>query len=146
MTGFAQLGVAFSALGIVLTLMGLFPGVTGMDAGRGVGIVQYTAILLGFALLNLGALVYVKFTFYPSRPSNLAQQVGVRLTLTGLLLASMAGVADFLGFGSHIRTETTDVVLGPLQAVGVVGGLLIAALGVIIYAAAGNPPDDPSAE
>jgi hypothetical protein len=143
MTGIAQLGVAFSALGIVLAFMGLFPGVTGIDAGRGVGIVQYATILLGFALLNVGALVYVKYTFYPNHPSNLAQQVGVRLTLTGLLLASMAGVADFLGFGSHIRSETTDVVLGPLQAIGVVGGLLIAALGVMIFAAAGNSPDDP---
>jgi hypothetical protein len=103
MTGIAQLGVAFSALGIVLAFMGLFPGVTGIDAGRGVGIVQYATILLGFALLNVGALVYVKYTFYPNHPSNLAQQVGVRLTLTGLLLASMAGVRQ--RYGRWLRSE-----------------------------------------
>jgi uncharacterized membrane protein len=143
MTGIAQLGIALSALGIVLTFMGLFPGVMGIDAGRGVGIVQYTAILLGFALLHLGALLYVKYSYYVGRRSTLAQQVGIRLTMTGLLFSAMAGIADFLGFGSHLRTETTDVVLGPLQAIGVVGGLLIAAFGVILYAAAGNPPSDP---
>ena len=143
MTGVAQLGIALSALGIVLTFMGLFPGVMGIDAGRGVGIVQYTAILLGFALLHFGALLYVKSTYYPNRHSSLAQQVGIRLTMTGLLFSSMAGIADFLGFGSHLRTETSDVVLGPLQAVGVVGGILIAAFGVIMYAASGSPPDEP---
>ena len=140
MTGIAQLGIAFSALGMVLTFMGLFPGVTGMEPGRGVGIVQYTAIFLGFVLLHFGALVYVKYTFYVNRPSNLAQQVGIRLTLTGLLLLGLAGLADFLGFGSHLPSETTDVVLGPLQGATIVGGLLIASLGVLLYAITGGPP------
>lgn len=142
MTGIAQLAVAFSALGIMLAFMGLFPGMTGIEPGRGVGIVQFATIMVGLTLLDLGALVYVKYTFYANRPATLAQQVGIRLTLTGLLMSSMVGAADFLGFGSHIRTETTDVVLGPLQAVGVVGGLLIAAVGVMIYAASGSPPSE----
>jgi hypothetical protein len=116
--------------------------VTGIDPGRGVGIVQYATIYTGFLLLNLGALLYVKYTFYANRPANLAQQVGFRLTLTGLLLGGMAGLADFLGFGSHMRTETTDVVFGPLQAIGAVGGLVVAALGVIIYATTGEPPEE----
>lgn len=142
MTGIAQFGVALSALGAVLAFMGLFPGVTGIEPGRGVGIVQYMTIFIGFALLHLGALIYAKFTFYADRSANLAQQVGIRLTLTGLLLGGMAGLADFLGFGSHMRTETTDVVFGPLQAIGAVGGLIVAALGVIMYATAGEPPED----
>lgn len=142
MIGMAQFGIALSALGGVLAFMGLFPGVTGIDPGRGVGIVQYVTILIGFALLHLGALLYVKYTFYAHRQSNLAQQVGIRLTLTGLLLGGMAGLADFLGFGSHMRTETTDVVFGPLQAIAAVGGLLVAALGVIIYATTGDPPEE----
>lgn len=142
MAGIAQLGIAFSALGIVLAFMGLFPGVTGIAGGRGVGIVQYTALMLGFTLLHLGALVYVKFSFYVGRSSNLAQQVGVRLTLTGLLIGGMAGMADFLGFGSHLRTATTDVVFGPIQAIGLVGGFLVAAIGVFVYATMGPPPDE----
>jgi hypothetical protein len=142
MTGVAPLGIAFSALGMMLTFMGLFPGVTGIEPGRGVGIVQYAAIFLGFTLLHLGALVYVKFTFYVNRPANFAQQIGIRLTLTGLLLLGMAGLADFLGFGSHMRTETTDVVFGPLQGAAVIGGLLIASLGVLVYAVTGGPPEE----
>jgi hypothetical protein len=142
MTGIAQFGIALGALGMMLTVMGLFPGVTGIIPGRGVGIVQYTTILVGFTLLHLGALIYVKYTFYTQRPANFAQQVGIRLTMTGLLLGGMAGMADFLGFGSHMRTDATDVVFGPLQTIAVVGGLIVAAIGVLVYATTGDPPQE----
>jgi predicted amidohydrolase len=143
MIGIAQFGIAIAALGMVLALMGLFPGVTGIQPANGVGIVQFVSILVGFSLLDLGALVYVKFTFYVGRPANLAQQIGVRLTLTGLVLAGLAGMADFLGFGSHARTATSDVYFGQLQALGLLGSLLISAVGVAIYALTGSPPDEP---
>ena len=75
MIGIAQFGIALAALGIVLALMGLFPGVTGIQPAVGVGVVQFVAILIGFTLLDLGALIYVKFTFYvgasgESRPAD----------------------------------------------------------------------------
>lgn len=142
MIGIAQFGIAIAALGMVLALMGLFPGVTGIQPANGVGIVQIVSIWVGFGLLNLGALVYAKFTFYVGRPANLAQQIGVRLTLTGLVLAGLAGMADFLGFGSHARTATSDVFFGQLQALGLLGSLLLSAIGVAIYALTGSPPDD----
>lgn len=134
----AQFGIALGALGIVLTLMGLFPGVTGMEPTRGIGITQISAILIGFLLLILGALIYVKFTFYVFKPANLAQQIGVRLALTGLLFAAMSGYADILGFGSHERTATTDIFLGNLQAIGLIGSFAIASVGVLVYAISGD--------
>ncbi|MEO8392457.1 MAG: hypothetical protein ABI700_05635 [Chloroflexota bacterium] len=142
MIGIAQFGIAIAALGIVVTLMGLFPGVTGIQPAAGVGVIQFVLILLGFMLLDFGALIYVKFTFYVGRVSNLAQQVGVRLTLTGLVLAGLTGMADFLGFGSHARTATTDVYFGQLQALGLLGSLLLSALGVMIYAVSGGMPEE----
>jgi hypothetical protein len=142
MIGIAQLGIALAALGIVVALMGLFPGVTGIQPTAGVGVIQFLLILLGFTLLDMGALVYVKFTFYVARAANLAQQIGIRLTLTGLVLAGLTGMADFLGFGSHARTATTDVYFGQLQALGLLGSLLLSALGVMIYAITGGAPDE----
>lgn len=139
--GVAQFGIALGALGVVLTLMGLFPGVTGIEPGVGVGVVQMASILIGFALLVCGALLYVKDTFYRGRTVTLTQQAGVRLALTGLVLAGMAGLADFLGFGSHPRTEEGDVYFGLLQALGVIGGFSVAALGVLLYALMGAPPE-----
>jgi hypothetical protein len=134
----AQFGIALGALGIVLTFMGLFPGVTGLEPASGIGIVQIFTILVGFTLLILGALIYVKFTFYPSQAANLAQQIGVRLALTGLLFAAMAGLSDILGFGSHPRGPDTEPLFGFLQAFGLIGSFAIASLGVLIYAIAGS--------
>jgi hypothetical protein len=139
--GLAQIGIALGALGVVLSFMGFFPTVTGIEPGLGIGLVQFIVIYTGFILLTLGALIYVKFTLYEGRPSNLGQQVGVRLSMTGLLFTAIAGMADFLGFGSHALPEIPTF-FGALQGLGVLGGFLIAALGVMIYATAGSPPED----
>jgi hypothetical protein len=142
MIGIAQFGIAIAALGVVLTLMGLVPGVTGIQTAVGVGVVQFMSIMVGFALLDFGALLYVKFTIYVGRAANLAQQIGIRLTLTGLVLAGITGMSDFFGFGSHQRTATSDIYFGQLQALGLLGSLLVSALGVMIYAVIGPPPDN----
>jgi hypothetical protein len=135
----AQFGIAIGILGAVLTFMGLFPGVTGLEPASGIGIMQIFTILTGFTLLITGALIYVKFTFYNNSSANLLQQIGVRLALTGLLFASMTGIADVLGFGSHPRTATSDVLFGVLQAAGIIGSFVMACIGVLIYALAGEP-------
>lgn len=139
MERFAQVGIAIGALGVVITLMGLFPGVTGVEPTVGIGIVQVLMVLVGYALLIFGALIYVKFSFYLGVPSTLTQQIGTRLALTGLLFASLAGLADILGFGSHIRIEGNDIFLGELQAFGVLASFAISSVGVLIYAVAGIP-------
>ncbi|KXK22823.1 MAG: hypothetical protein UZ15_CFX003000840 [Chloroflexi bacterium OLB15] len=141
----SQIGIALSALGVVLAFMGLFPGITGIITGQGIGIFQFTAVLTGFGLLNLGALIYVKFTIYAAQASNLAQQVGIRLALTGLVLAGMAGFADVLGFGSHGITQASETFFGGVQALLVIVCFLISAVGVLIYAVLGAPPPDPEA-
>ncbi len=137
MTRIAQPAIALVALGVILTLMGLFPGVTGLQSTVSIGIVQLTAMLIGFTLMIFGALLYVKFTFYPTTPSNLLQQIGTRLALTGLLFAALSGLADILGFGSHTAAATVDAFIGPLQAVGVIGNFVLAAMGVLLYAMSG---------
>lgn len=135
----AQFGIALGALGAVLTFMGLFPGVTGLRPALGIGIMQIFSMLVGFMLLILGALIYVKFTFYAFKPANLAQQIGYRLSLTGLLFAAMAGLSDVLGFGSHGIESQSGTLFGTLQAFGIIGSFLIASIGVLIYAVSGNP-------
>jgi hypothetical protein len=134
-----QLGVALGALGFVLALMGLFPGVTGIRPAAGVGAVQFIIIWSGFVLLIIGALLYVKYAFFSHQSSNLGQQIGVRLAWTGLIFTGMTGLADFLGFGSHTPSLTSEALFGELQLIGVIGGFLLSALGVVVYALAGMP-------
>jgi hypothetical protein len=134
----AQFGIALGTLGAMLILMGLFPGITGIRPTTTIGIIQIVTILAGFSLLILGALIYVKFIFYAAQDNNLSQQVGVRLAFTGLVLAAICGLADVLGFGSNLREQNSDFLLGPFQAFGVIGSFLVASIGVIIYAITGK--------
>lgn len=139
MSRFGQVGIAFAALGIMISIMGLFPGVTGVDETIGIGIVQVFMLLIGYALMTFGGLIYVKVTFYSNIHSNLAQQIGVRLMLTGLLFAAIAGLADILGFGSHVRSDTSDIFFGGLQGIGIIACLTISSFGVLIYTVTGHP-------
>lgn len=139
MQRFSQVGIAVGALGIMLAFMGLFPGVTGFEPTLGIGIVQVFLLLFGYSLLIIGAIMYVKFTFYLGIPSTLAQQIGVRLALTGLLFAALAGLSDILGFGSHVRSDVTDIFLGELQALGILASFGVSSFGVLIYAILGDP-------
>ena len=137
----AQIGIALGALGAVLALMGMFPGVTGLDATAGIGVLQIVVILTGFTLLISGALLYVQGAFYPGVRHNLAQQIAVRLSATGLLFAAIAGLGDLLGFGSHPPGLTDGPFLGYWQAAGLIGGFVVASLGVVLFALLGPPPD-----
>lgn len=132
-----QIGIALGALGMVLAVMGLFPGVTGLPPTPGIGAIQLVTMLIGFSLLITGAFIYAKYTFYPQIRSNLSQQIALRLSMTGLLFAAMAAMADILGFGSNVREPGSDIFFGPWQAVGLIGGFLVAAVGVLLYAVTG---------
>lgn len=141
MSGIAQIGIAIGVLGLMLASLGLFPGLTGVTPASGFGMVQFLVILTGFGLLNLGALLYAKFTLYVGRGASLAQQIGVRLTLTGIVMAALAGFSDYLGFGSHLPGAGGQTIyLGELQIIGALASFLVAFGGVFVYAAAGSPP------
>ncbi|MEL6524608.1 MAG: hypothetical protein AAFQ07_02760 [Chloroflexota bacterium] len=139
MSRFGQVGIAFGMLGIMIVIMGLFPGVTGVDDTVGIGVVQVFMLLMGYAMMNFGGLIYAKFTFYATQQSTLVQQIGMRLMLTGLLFAAIAGLSDILGFGSHVRTETSDIFFGGLQGIGTIASLTVSSFGVMIYTIAGEP-------
>lgn len=134
----SQAGIAVAALGGVLALIGLFPSVTGLAQTEGIGIVQIITILIGFSIIILGAYIFVQGTYYPGIRHNLAQQIGLRLSMTGLVIATACGLADVLGFGSHPPMPDQRPLLGTWQTAGLIGGFLIASLGVLIFALMGD--------
>ena len=75
MSRFGQVGIALGALGIMIAMMGLFPGVTGVEETIGIGVVQVFMLLTGYAMLVFGGLIYAKFTFYLGSKSDLSQQI-----------------------------------------------------------------------
>lgn len=130
----AQFGIAVSVLGAVLTFMGLFPSVVGLEASAGTGLVQMLTILVGFTMLIGGAYIFAWAAYFPGLPQNLAQSVAVRLSMTGLVLGTVIGLADVLGFGSNPPIPPVQrPLIGPVQSIGIVGAFLIASSGVLIF-------------
>jgi hypothetical protein len=147
MAKLSQIGIAIVFLGVVIAVIGLFPGVIGLEQSPGIGIVQTLVILAGFTTLTMGALLFVQTAYYPGIKHNLAQQIGFRLSLTGLVLAIAAGLADLLGYGSQPPgVEGQRPFLGNWQAFGLLSGFAIASVGVLIVALMGpkDPPDTPN--
>ncbi len=140
-----QVGILVGTLGGILALMGFFPSLTGFEASQGFGVVQILTILAGFTLMMFGAFIFVQSMYYPGRPHTLWQQIGVRLSLTGLLVAGAAGLADVLGYGSNQPAlgEARPTV-GGVQFLGMLGGFFIAALGILVFAMSGQreEPED----
>ena len=135
----AQLGLAVGLLGVVTTIIGLFPTLVGLPLTPGIGVIQILVLLFGLILLILGALLYVRFTFYAYQSLTLWQQIGVRLSFTGLTFAAMAALADVLGFGSNLRSLDGEILLGPIQMIGILASFGVASLGVIVFALTGEP-------
>jgi len=135
----AQVGIALGLLGIVITLIGLFPGVIAIPPTPGFGVAQIFIVVIGFVTLISGTLMYVKFTFYAFKKHTLLQQIGIRLAYTGLTFATLAALADVLGFGSNVTLAGEDVLLGPLQLTGSMVNYGVSVLGVLIYAVTGHP-------
>ncbi|MCC7208634.1 MAG: hypothetical protein IT323_15105 [Anaerolineae bacterium] len=136
-----QAGVITAILGAVVAFIGLFPGVVGLEVLPGIGLLQIIIVLIGFSLLFFGAYVFAQNVYYPGVRHNLAQQIGARLSMTGLVIAVASGLADILGFGSHPPIPPVQrPFLGSWQTAGLIGGFVVASFGLILFVLLG--PDD----
>ncbi len=143
MEKYGQLSITIGTLGVVISLIGLFPGIVGLEAAEGIGVLQVLVILAGFSILFTAAYYFAKQTFFSGRDTTLAQDIGIRLTLTGLIIAAAAGLADVLGFGTHVSAQNYDrPLLGRLQALFFIGSIVVASAGVVIYTIFGPAADD----
>ena len=134
-----QLGVVTGLLGLVITLIGLFPGLIAFPPMPGLGVMQILLVNFGFSIVVFGGMIYVKFMFYAESRLTLAQKIGIRLSLTGLVIMAVISLADVLNFGSNLRSLNQDILFGPIQMVGVLVFLGVASLGIVIFAVSGTP-------
>jgi hypothetical protein len=143
-----QAGIITAILGAVVTFIGLFPGVVGLEVLPGIGLLQLIIVLIGMGLLFFGAYVFAQNVYYPGVRHNLAQQIGTRLSMTGLVIAVASGLSDILGFGSHPPIPPVQrPFLGSWQTAGLIGGFVLASFGLIIFVLLGpNGPDDGGGE
>ena len=69
----------------------------------------------------------------PDTPRSLQADIGVRLSLTGLVFCYVTGFADLIRIGTHVQPEFERPFIGPLQLAGFVVGLLILLGGMVLY-------------
>jgi len=124
-----RLGVGATILGLVIYLLGVDPGMFGMDRSPVMGFVQISVLLIGLAFICLGGYITLNALWNGSQKSILAD-IGLRLVATGYLVAVASGMADILGFGNHPFPRIPY--FGPLQAVGVIIGEVAIALGFLM--------------
>ncbi len=120
--------------GIILIAIAFFAGVIGLDFTNGFGILQAAELLLGMTLLTAAAFFYLYNLRPHDAPHSLQAGIGQRLALTGLIFAYISGFADLLRIGTHIEVGGFDrPFIGPLQMVGLLGGIVIILIGLYLY-------------
>jgi hypothetical protein len=132
-SGLARAGVTAVVFGFFVFLIGLFPSLINLDITPGIGILQVFIALVGITIMTFGAYLYTYATRHRALPRRLREGIGVRLMLTGLVLAYASGLADVLGIGSHPATPVTRPYVGEWQAGGVALGVMIIVCGVLLY-------------
>ncbi len=127
----ARLALGVVGLGFALFLIGLFPGVIGLDITPDIGVVQIFTLLVGLSLMTLGAYMYMYATRHRARPRRLREDVGLRLMATGLVICYASGLADVLGIGSNFGAERPA--FGVFQEFGVTLGVIVIIFGILLY-------------
>ena len=121
--------MTLALLGLLIFLIGINPGLIGMNRSPAVGFVQVGVWLTGLGILLTGAYAALRVV-RNGRPTTLLNDVGLRLSATGYVVAAAASLADFIGIGSHtIRA----LVFGKIQVAGLTIGVLFMVVGLVLY-------------
>lgn len=116
-------------IGLLIFVIGAKPDWFGWDRVSVVGFVQIVVFLLGLGLICIGGFVGLSALWGKEQRSILAD-IGSRLIGTGYVIAVFAGMADVFGMGAQTLPDTPF--FGPLQAIGVLIGQVVIAIGFLM--------------
>jgi hypothetical protein len=124
-----RLSLVTVAFGLFVLVVGAKPGWFGWDRSPVVGFIQISVFLIGLALICLGGYVGLN-ALWGQEQRSIVADVGMRLVGTGYVLAVFTGMADIFGLG----TQPPPMVpfFGPWQAVGVLTGQIVIAVGFLM--------------
>lgn len=125
----ARKGLILTLIGFMIFLFGARPGMFGLDRSPIIGFIQILVFLVGLAIICVGG--YISLTsLWREQATSIAADIGLRLVATGYVIAVFAAMADIFGFGSHPLPGLPF--FGPYQAIGVVIGQIVIALGFFL--------------
>ncbi|MDD2522502.1 MAG: hypothetical protein PHW11_06765 [Anaerolineaceae bacterium] len=121
-------GLTLTLIGLLVLILGLRPDIFGLDRGLYIGFSQIITILIGIALLTVGASSTLN-SFWACTSKSLLADIGGRTIMTGYVICAFTALADAFGFGTNPPPE---VILGTLQSYGVIIGLLVILTGLLM--------------
>ncbi len=120
-------------LGVLLVVGAVVADPIGLDLTPGFGVLQTLAFLIGVTLLTIAVYLYLMEPRSSGSPRSLQADIGIRLSLTGLVLCYVSGFADLIHIGTHIQPEFERPFMGPLQSAGLILGLIVLVAGILLY-------------
>ena len=120
-------------VGLLLVVGAVATELFGLDLTPGFGVLQTLAFLMGITALTIAAYLLMAAARPPDAPRSLQADIGVRLSLTGLVFCYVTGFADLIRIGTHVQPEFERPFIGPLQLGGFVVWLLILLAGIVLY-------------
>ena len=121
-------GIGLAIAGYLVFLLGARPGLFYLDRSRVIGFVQISVFLIGLGMIVMGSYVALN-NLWPNKIKTIAADIGSRLMSTGFVICVFTAMADIFGMGSH---PLPDVFFGPLQANGMVIGMVTIAFGLLL--------------
>ena len=122
--------------GLIVTLFGLFvflvgtqPAWFGLQRSTTVGFVKISVFLVGLAIICLGGYTSL-WGLWKGMERSIAADIGLRMVATGYVIAVFSGMADVFGMGSQPAPQVPY--FGPIQALGVLLGEILIALGFLL--------------
>ncbi len=126
----ARFGMSLSLVGFFIFVVGAKPGWLGLDRTPVVGFVQIAVFLVGLGLICTGG-YFGLGALWRGRVRTIVADIGIRLVATGYVIAVFAGMADVFGMGTQSLPDIPY--FGPWQAVGVVSGQVVIAIGFLMF-------------
>jgi hypothetical protein len=125
-----RISFATSMIGLLIFAIGTKPNLFGWDRSPVVGFVQIAVFLLGLAIICLGGYMGI-VTLWWGYERTIISEIGSRIVATGYVISIFAGMADVFGMGSQPYPQVPY--FGPWQAVGVVIGQIVIAIGFLLF-------------
>jgi hypothetical protein len=117
--------------GLALFLLGMQPGIFGLDRSPVIGYLQVVVLLLGLGLVVVATYAIERLLRPADQPLTIREDVGARLAATGYVLVAVAYTADLIGLGSHPLPGAPH--FGVLQSAGMLIGAATMIIGLVMY-------------
>jgi hypothetical protein len=124
-----RVGLVTTLSGFIIFMVGTKPNLFHLDRSPDVGFVQISVFLVGMGIICVGGYISL-WGLWKGMERSIPADIGLRLVSTGYVIAVFSGMADVFGMGS--QTLPQPPFFGPVQALGVLIGEIVIAVGFLL--------------